>query len=73
MTSMSIGQAFAHLADESPDAVAVRCGDELVTRRELDLRSDRVAHTCSGRVGHDDLVTIALPNGLDLVVACVAS
>ncbi len=70
---MSIGRAFTHLAGESPDAVAVRCGDEVVTRRELDLRSNRVARAWSDRVGHDDLVTIGLPNGIDFVVACAAT
>ncbi|MCL8251743.1 AMP-binding protein [Aeromicrobium fastidiosum] len=70
---MSIGRAFAHLADEAPDAVAVRCGDDALTRRELDLASNRVAHGWADRVSHDDLVTIALPNGTDFVVACVAA
>lgn len=69
---MPIGRAFAHLAAESPDAVAVRCGDDVLTRRELDLRSNRVAHAWSDRVGQDDLVTIGLPNGVDFVLACVA-
>ncbi|MET0929573.1 MAG: AMP-binding protein [Aeromicrobium sp.] len=70
---MSIGRAFAVLADESPDAVAVRCGDDVLNRRELDVRSNRVAHAWSDRVGHDDLVTICLPNGIDFVVACAAT
>lgn len=70
---MSIGRAFAHLADEAPDAVAVRCGDDVLTRRGLDLASNRVAHAWADRVAHDDLVTIALPNGVDFVVACAAT
>jgi len=70
---MSIGRAFAHLAGQAPDAVAVRCGAEVLTRRELDRWSNRVAHAWADRVGHDDLVTIALPNGLDVVVACLAT
>lgn len=73
MTSMSIGRAFGHLAAEAPHAVAVRCGDVVMTRRELDLASNRVAHGWSDRVGHDDLVTIALPNGIEFVVATVAA
>ncbi|MET1037120.1 MAG: AMP-binding protein [Aeromicrobium sp.] len=70
---MSIGRAIAHLADESPHAVAVRCGDEVLTRRQLDRLSNRVAHAWSDRVGLDDLVTIALPNGIDFVLACCAT
>jgi bile acid-coenzyme A ligase len=73
VTSTSIGRAFTHLADRSPDAVAVRCGDDVLTRCELDLASNRVAHAWADRVGHDDLVTIALPNGVDFVLACVAT
>ncbi|MET0931616.1 MAG: AMP-binding protein [Aeromicrobium sp.] len=70
---MSIGRAITHLADESPDAVAVRCGDDVLTRRQLDVLSNRVAHAWSDRVGHDDLVTICLPNGIDFVLACCAT
>lgn len=73
MTSMSIGRAITHLADESPDAVAVRCGDDVLTRRQLDRLSNRVAHAWSDRVAHDDVVTICLPNGVDFVVACCAA
>jgi bile acid-coenzyme A ligase len=73
VTSVPIGRSFALLADAAPDAVAVRCGDRVLTRRELEIESNRVAHAWSGRVGHDDLVTIALPNGLDFVLACVAT
>jgi bile acid-coenzyme A ligase len=73
VSSVPIGRAFGLLADAAPEAVAVRCGDAVLTRRELDIESNRVAHAWAGRVGHDDLVTIALPNGLDFVLACVAT
>lgn len=73
MTSVPIGRALALLAEESPDAVAVRCGDVTLTRRELDLATNRVAHAWQDRVGQDDLVTIALPNGIDFVIACCAA
>ena len=70
---MSIGRAVTYLADQAPDAAAVRCGDEVLTRRELDRRSNRVAHAWSDRVARDDLVTIGLPNGIDFVLACIAT
>jgi bile acid-coenzyme A ligase len=73
VTSVPIGRAFAVLARESPDAAAVRCGDHVLSRRELDLAANRVAHAWAGRVGHDDLVTIMLPNGIDFVIACAAA
>jgi bile acid-coenzyme A ligase len=70
---MSIGRALQHLADEAADAVAVRCGDDVLTRSELDRRSNRVAQAWAGTVGLDDYVTISLPNGVDFVVACCAA
>lgn len=74
MTSTSIGAALDALADRSPDAVAVRCGDEVLRRADLQVRSRRLA----GRwrragVPLDGVVAVVLPNGLDLVVACVAA
>jgi bile acid-coenzyme A ligase len=72
VTAVPIGRALGELAARAPDTVAVRCGDDVLTRRELDVRSNRVAHAWEGRVGHDDLVTVMLPNGVDFVVACVA-
>jgi bile acid-coenzyme A ligase len=73
MTSMSIGRAFTHLADVAPYTVAVRFGDVLVTRDELDRLTNRLARAWSDSVKPDDLVTIALPNGIDFVLACVAT
>jgi bile acid-coenzyme A ligase len=73
MTSMSIGRAFTHLADAAPDAVAVRFGDVVVTRDELNRLTNRLAHSWSDSVKPDELVTIALPNGIDFILACVAT
>jgi bile acid-coenzyme A ligase len=74
MPELSIGRAFAWLADQSPDAVAVRCGDEVLTRRELDLASNRIARRWAREgLAVDDSVTIALPNGIDVVLATVAA
>ncbi|MCW2841352.1 MAG: hypothetical protein JWR55_2835 [Aeromicrobium sp.] len=69
---MSIGRALGYLADEAPEAVAVRCGDDVLTRSQLDRRSNRVARAWADTVGLDDLVTISLPNGVDFVIACCA-
>ncbi|WP_082481926.1 AMP-binding protein [Aeromicrobium sp. Leaf245] len=71
--TVSIGRALDVLAQEAPDAVAVRHGDVTMTRRELDLDTTRLARRWSDRVGQDDLVTVALPNGLDFVRACFAA
>ncbi|MFY0405468.1 AMP-binding protein [Solicola sp. PLA-1-18] len=70
---MSIGRAVSLQAARDPDAVAVRCGDDVLTRVELDRWSNRLARAWGREgVGQDDLVTVSLPNGVDVVVACVA-
>ena len=72
-TDLSIGEGFALLAAEDPDRIAVICGDETVTRAELESRSNRLARELvSMGVRQHDLVTIGLPNGIGFVEACLA-
>jgi bile acid-coenzyme A ligase len=56
-----------------PHDVAVRCGDAELTWQQLDLASNRVAR---GLLRHGastgDLVSLLLPNGLDVLVAVFA-
>lgn len=74
MPELSIGAAFSWLATRSPESVAVRCGSRALTRTELDRAATAVAARWVDRgVAVDDIVTIALPNGLDFVVASVAA
>ncbi|WP_317697194.1 AMP-binding protein [Aeromicrobium sp. REDSEA-S32_B7] len=73
MTDLPIGRAFAVLAERSPDAVAVHDGDDVWTRRRLEDDTNRLARAWQDRVGLDDVVTVALPSGIDLVRACVAA
>ncbi|RYJ07533.1 MAG: hypothetical protein EON52_00800, partial [Actinomycetales bacterium] len=74
MPSLPIGEAFTELAARAPDRVAVRCGDEVLTRSQLDARAASVAgRWVEDGLDVDDVVAICLPNGLDLVVACVAA
>jgi amino acid adenylation domain-containing protein len=55
--------------DHTPDAVAVRSGDEAITYRELDERANRLAHhLASLGVGPDVLVGLCLPRSIELVV-----
>lgn len=72
MTTVPIGRAFAILADDDPSALAVRDGPDVWTRGRLEEDTNRLARRWAGRVGQDDLVTVALPNGVDVVRACVA-
>lgn len=74
MPELSIGRAVSWLAQQDPDAVAVRCAGEVLTRRELDEVTNAMARrwTAEGlRV--DDTVAVCLPNGLDFVLATVAA
>ncbi|MCK0197232.1 amino acid adenylation domain-containing protein [Ancylobacter sp. 6x-1] len=56
-----------------PDAVALTFGAASMDYRTLDLRSAALARQLAGRgIGRGDLVAIALPRSLDLLVALVA-
>ena len=70
---MSISRALTWLAEQEPGAVAVRDDHRVLTRRELDLESNRLARAYA-RLGvrADDLVSIALPNGVQPYVVASA-
>ncbi|MFZ2174496.1 MAG: amino acid adenylation domain-containing protein [Rhodococcus sp. (in: high G+C Gram-positive bacteria)] len=57
-------------ARSAPDSVAVVCGDERVTYRELDERSNRLARVLIGRgVGSDDFVALALTRSVESILS----
>lgn len=70
---VSISRAISRLAELDPDRPAVTADDRVLSRRELDLRTNRLARTYA-RLGvrRGDMVTVALPNGAAFVEACVA-
>ena len=56
-----------------PDAPAVSCGNEGITRGELRSAARRLARELAGLgVGHGDFVTVALPSSVDWFVAYCA-
>ncbi|MCD2196257.1 AMP-binding protein [Actinomycetospora endophytica] len=62
------------LAQAAPDAPAVSDGDVVLTRAEMDARTDRLARAFAARgVGRGDLVSIALPNVVEHVACSVAA
>ncbi|WP_330277064.1 amino acid adenylation domain-containing protein [Lentzea sp. NBC_00516] len=60
-------------AEATPDAIAVRSGDAVLTYRELRTRSTKLARHLAGLgVGRGTLVALCLPRGVDVVVSLLA-
>lgn len=78
MGMMSISRALSYLAAQEPDALSIAHEDEAgvhrITRREVDLQSNRLARAYEALgVGQGDFVTIALPNSIEFFLACAAT
>ena len=73
MSLMPIGRLFAWLAAQNPARPAITFEGETVTRLALEQRTNRLARAYQALgVVENDLVTIALPNGLSFYEATVA-
>lgn len=73
-TGVPISQILAFHADRDPDRIAVTIAGDSITRRELDLASNRLARAYDRLgVGQDDYVTIGLPNSIEFFVAAFAA
>jgi bile acid-coenzyme A ligase len=70
----TIPTQVSRLAAKDPDAPAVTCSGRTLTRRELDLCTNRLARAFAERgVGEGDYVTIVLPNSIEWVQAVLAT
>ncbi|WP_030795447.1 non-ribosomal peptide synthetase, partial [Streptomyces sp. NRRL S-920] len=68
-----VPQLFEERASLSPDMVAVRCGQDVLSYEELEARANQLAHYLTGRgVGREARVGLCLPRGVDMVVAELA-
>ena len=68
-----IGTQISRLSVQDPDHPAVTCEGRTLTRGQLESRSNRLARAYAELgVRQGDYVTIALPNSIDWVAACVA-
>lgn len=66
----ALHQVFEEQCERTPDAVAITFGDERISYRELNCRSNKVAHALRARgISRDKLVGLCLDRGIDLIVA----
>ena len=71
---ISYARRLTDLAADKPDAPSITCGNESLTRAELESRANRLARDLQIRgVTLGDMVTIALPNSVDWFVAVAAA
>lgn len=64
-SKVPLGQILSDLARAAPERPLVTCGDQTVTRAELESRANRLARTYRRRgVREGDFVTVAVPNGI---------
>lgn len=62
---ISFPSRLAGIAERRPDEVAITFGRQILTWKELDRESNRIAHAMINYgVRAGDLITLALPNGL---------
>ena len=70
---LSIHEVFEHWVRETPDAVALVLGQQSLTYRALDARSNQLAHSLRERgVGPETLVGVCVERSLDMVIAVLA-
>ncbi len=74
MPQLSHGRAVAWHAERAPDADAIVFEGRHVSHGALERRTNRLARAYARLgVGEGDLVTVALPNGIEFMEACLAA
>ena len=70
---LTFPQLFQAQAARTPDALALVCGEQVLTYRELDIASNRLAHELrSSGIGPGSRVAVFLDRSAELIVALVA-
>lgn len=71
---ISFIQRLEDLANEQPNAVAITCGGESITRRQLlDQGYNLAVYLHENGTREGDMVTVAVPNSIDFFIAYVAA
>jgi bile acid-coenzyme A ligase len=74
VNSVPMVEAFRRWAASNPEAGAVTVAGVTTTYRELNERSDAVARSLKALgVGQGDFVTLAVPNSIGFIEACLAT
>lgn len=74
MTSPTLGAHLGRLAADDPEAPAITCGPDSLSRGELESSTNRLARAYQAAgVTPDSLVTIGLPNSLGFFQALIAT
>ena len=72
-SAVPLGQALTELAQAAPDAAAVTCGEQTVTRAELESAANRLARSYAALgVQAGDFVSVSLGNGIEFFAVVFA-
>ena len=72
--ALNFADLFEHAADAFGDRAALVCGDRLVTYRELEKRTNRLAHHLAGAgVGHGNHVGLYARNSVEAMETLIAA
>jgi 3-oxocholest-4-en-26-oate---CoA ligase len=71
--ALNIADLFEHAADAVPGRLAIACGDAEISYRELEARSNQLAHYLAGNgVGRDHHVGVYGRNSIELIETILA-
>jgi len=73
-SSTCVHQLFEQQVERTPDATAVKFGEDALSYRELNYRANALAHHLRARgIGPDSIVGICLERSFDMVVSVLAA